>query len=127
MNCREIKDRLTTGADRPSGEAEKHLLTCESCARLAERMRLAGELLSKHHGGIEPDEHFATRVTARLHVAPATRLGWAAIRVLPATLALLLLLAWMTWQSTPAPGNLFQESPTDDLLTWVLDRAGEER
>ena len=49
-------------------------------------------------------------------------LGWAAARVLPATLALLAVLAWLSWtvppETTTAQTVL---SPTDDLLTWVLD------
>jgi hypothetical protein len=126
MNCHDARERLTAEAGEPGGPVAGHLKACPACARFAERMRVARELLREHHGNVEPDAHFATRVAARLTREPASRLGWAAVRVLPATLALLLVLAWLSWQTTPDPASLLAESPTDDLLTWVLDRAGEQ-
>jgi predicted anti-sigma-YlaC factor YlaD len=125
MDCHDAKNHLTAGAGDPEGGIAAHLETCPACTRFAERLRLARELLREHHGHIEPDAHFAGRIAARLSDEPTARLGWAAVRVLPATIALLLVLAWVTWQATPGPASLFDESPTDDLLTWVLDQTGD--
>lgn len=125
MNCHDARSRLTAESGEPDSVIAEHLKTCPACARFAVRMRVAHELFREHHGKIEPDAHFAGRIAARLSDAPATRLGWAAVRLLPATVALLLVLAWVSWQATPDPASLFDESPTDNLLTWVLDPTGD--
>jgi predicted anti-sigma-YlaC factor YlaD len=125
MNCQDARDRLTERADEPSGPVSEHLKDCAACARFAERIGLARELFREHRADVEPDAHFANRVAARLSAEPTARLGWAAARVLPATLALLLVLVWLSWQSAQGPASVSVESPTEDLLTWVLDRAGE--
>ena len=126
MNCNDTRNRLTAEIGEPEGVIAEHLTACPACARFAERLRVAREMFREHHGNIEPDAHFASRIAARLRDEPATRLGWAAARVLPATIALLLVLAWVAWQATPNPASLLEESPTDDLLTWVLDQAGDD-
>jgi predicted anti-sigma-YlaC factor YlaD len=125
MNCHDARNRLTAGAGEPEGVIAEHLKACPACARYAGRMRVARELFREHHGDIEPDAHFAARIAARLSSEPASRLGWAAVRLLPATISLLLVLAWVSWQVTPNPASLFDESPTDNLLTWVLDQTGD--
>ena len=125
MNCHDARNRLTAGAGEPKGAIAEHLKACPACARFGGRMRVARELFREHHGNIEPDAHFAGKIAARLSSEPASRLGWAAVRLLPATIALLLVLAWVSWQGTPDPASLFSESPTDNLLTWVLDQAGD--
>jgi hypothetical protein len=61
-------------------------------------------------------------VVARLPRTADASFAWAALRLLPVTLALLLALAWLSWRTAegePAPG------PTEDVLAWVIDRAGE--
>jgi hypothetical protein len=125
MNCHDARNRLTAGTGGPERAVAEHLKACPACARFAGRMRIARELFREHHGNVEPDAHFAGRIAARLRDQPTTRLGWAAVRMLPATVALLLVLAWVSWQATPDPASLFEESPTDDLLTWVLDPTGD--
>jgi len=126
MKCHEVRDRLVSEAAGPTGPVGVHLGHCPSCARFAERASAARELLRDHHAGIEPDAHFASRVAARLNGTPAARLGWAAARLLPATVVLLFVLAWLSWQTTSSPASMFDESPTEDLLTWVIDRAGQK-
>jgi predicted anti-sigma-YlaC factor YlaD len=125
MNCHDARNRLTAGAGEPEGVIAAHLKACRACARFAGRLRVARELFREHHGDIEPDAHFAVRIAARVSTEPASKLGWAAVRLLPATIALLLVLAWVSWQATPGPTSLFDESPTDNLLTWVLDQTGD--
>ena len=125
MNCHDARNRLTAGVGKPEGTIAEHLKACRACARFAGRLQVARELFREHHGDIEPDARFAVRIAARVSTEPASKLGWAAVRLLPATVALLLVLAWVSWQATPDPASLFDESPTDNLLTWVLDPTGD--
>lgn len=78
-------------------------------------------LLRAHHGGVEPDPGFADRVVAHLAREPGDPFGWAVMRILPATLALALLLAWWTATNTPDPTALLLESPAENPLGWVAD------
>ena len=122
LTCRQVRDRLQVRVGEPAGPVARHLNDCGGCARFAERLRAARELLREHHAGIEPDGHFTDRVVARLNGEPASPLGWAAMRVLPATLALLVVLAWVSWNVVPdSTAAQTVVSPTEDLLTWVLD------
>jgi len=123
MDCSELRAQLTD-ARAPAGEIAEHLAACAACARFAERLSLARELLSADRADARPDAHFAERVRARLVVEPAADLGWAALRVLPATLALLLILAWLSFQATSRVEASVETSPTEDLLTWTLELAG---
>jgi len=95
--------------------------------RLAKRLAAAQELFRDHHGNVEPDAFFADRVVARLPSQSEAALGWAVARMLPATLALLLVLVWLSWQTAPVGDAAVEVSPTEDVLAWVLDRAGEDR
>ena len=83
--------------------------------------------LREHHGNVEPDAAFAARVAARLPQGSAEVLGWAASRLLPATLALALVLAWFALGAAPVQPTANEDSaPTDDLVGWVLERSGEQ-
>jgi len=120
-SCREIRVRLesaTSGNHRRDIDA--HLRDCADCARFASRLDAVRHALTGHHADVEPDAGFAGRVAARLRHDPADVLGWAAVRLLPATLVLLAALAWIAFQTTATPSDLLSESPTDDLLTWVI-------
>jgi len=120
-SCREIRDRLesATSGD-PRRDIDAHLRDCADCARFASRLDAVRRAFAGHHAEVEPDAGFAGRVAARLRHAPADVLGWAAVRLLPATLVLLAALAWIAFQTTAMPSDLLAESPTDDLLTWVI-------
>ena len=122
VSCHQVRDRLAAGRTaEPGTPLAGHLASCAACARFAERIGVARRILAEQHGAFEPDEQFANRVTARLRIEPTADLGWAALRVLPATLALLLVLAWLSWQVTPATEARAVSSPTDDLLSWILE------
>ena len=123
MSCDDIRIRLTSG-NTEALEVSEHVARCDACERYAARIGIARQLFREHHGNVEPDEHFAGRVAARLHVQPAPMLGWAAVRILPATFALLMILAWLSWQATSHPASSFLASPTEDPLGWVLDPTG---
>ncbi len=127
MKCRELRDRLTNG-DGPREAFEDHLGTCEACSLFAARLDEARRALNDHHAGVEPNAAFAARVVSHLPAGePDDALSWAALRVLPATLALLLALVWLAVQTSPDPSSLFSESPTDDVLSWVADLSEVDR
>lgn len=85
------------------------------------KMELAKRALRDHHAGVEPDPGFVTRVKARLPVA-LDPLRWAAVRLLPAGLALALVLGMLVWRELPASGT----APTsvDELAAWMVDPFG---
>jgi hypothetical protein len=109
----------TLGEASAAGVA-RHLKDCVACSRYAERLGAAGVLLRDHHAELAPPAGFTARVGAALP-APAGLLGWAALRVLPATLALVLVLSGWCWLEAPWPSVPLGESATDDLLSWVLE------
>ena len=130
MNCGELRDRLTQNAnERHDPARERHLEQCSACRTYAERLATARQLLRAHHGNVEPDAGFSSRVIARLPKSPTEALGWAAVRFLPATVALALVLVWFTFQATPQPTEAASATlaPTEDLLSWVIDPSGDEQ
>lgn len=126
MDCRRVRDRLMDGAGERGTEMIEHLDACAACAAFARRLGEAEALLRAHHAGVEPDAAFAARVVARLP-EPSELLGWAALRLLPATLALALVLTAWCVLATPGPSSLVEETPTDDVLAWVVATEEEER
>lgn len=123
MSCSEIRDRLASGS-AGAPEVSAHLERCEACSRYSARVSAARRIFREHHANVEPDIHFADRVVAHLGLEAGPTLGWAARRVLPATFALLLVLAWMSWQATLDSAPSVLASPTEDPLGWVLDPTG---
>ena len=123
MTCNDVRKRLTAG-DARGDEALRvgeHLGSCASCASYARRVQGVRRLFREHHAGLQPDPSFATRVARELRPEPQDLLAWAAVRMLPATAALLAVLIWLSVQTTTAPAALLDESPTDDLLSWVIE------
>lgn len=90
----------------------------ESHERRADLLRRA---LREHHARVEPDPGFAARVVARLPAAPDP-LRWAAVRLLPAGLALALLLALMVWRELPAAAAA--PATVDELAAWMVEPGG---
>ena len=86
---------------------------------LQARLAQARLYFERHHANVQPDPAFVDRVTASL--APADLLGWAAWRLLPASVALVLVLAWFSLQTGPELELEVSESPMDNLLSWVLE------
>ncbi len=124
MNCDKARGELmrTDRADLKV-EVAAHLDECESCAAFLHNFELAEASLRDHRSEHLPDARFAQRVSAA--VANETdQLGWAAARLLPAALALTLVLTAWAWLATPSPSMLVEQSPTDDLLSWVLQENG---
>jgi hypothetical protein len=125
--CNEIRDRLI--AAEPGAVTDdllRHLDRCPDCRRFAERARAARDYLRAHHAGVQPDPAFATRVAARLPEDAAGVLGWAALRVIPATLVLILVLGWFAIRPPAAsPTAAEQAAPTEDLVA-LIQALGEE-
>lgn len=128
MSCKKLRDHLTLSAGQPLPEPlRRHLGECAPCRRYAERVDAARSILRDHRAEVEPDPGFAIRVAARLREEPSEMLGWAAQRLLPATLALLLVLAWFAFSATPDTTYAEEEpTPTEDLFTWVLEPSGDQ-
>lgn len=125
MTCDEIRSRLMVveGPVPASEPIAAHLEECAACREFAGRLELARDALRAHASDHQPDPLFARRVSAALPSGPDL-LGWAALRLLPATLGLALALSACCWLATPAPGELVEPSPTDDLLAWALSEDG---
>ena len=111
---------MKTGARTVPAGARAHIETCESCSGFAGRLLAAEEVLGEPRAEHLPDDWFAARVRNSLP-DNAQLVGLAAMRFLPATLALTLVLSVWCWLATPGPGSLFEQSPTDDLLAWTLE------
>jgi hypothetical protein len=105
-----------------SSHGIKHHDACAECAAFARRLVLAREALGEPAASadaMEPDGSFALRVVQRLP-RPAEVLGWAALRSLPAAVALVLALLWLGISQPPEPGDLLAESPSADaVLTYA--------
>ena len=127
MDCHDVRRRLAETNAPASGEVREHLERCARCARYADRAHAAREIFREHHARVEPDAGFASRVALRLESDTSQALGWAAARLLPATLALVIVLAWLSLQATEAPASTTEVAPTDDLVSWVIEQSGENR
>jgi predicted anti-sigma-YlaC factor YlaD len=120
MQCHEVRERLTS---KNGAGDERHLTDCSACRRYAGRLQAARQYFEAHHGGVQPDGAFVARVSQRLKGGPAAALGWAAWRLLPATLALALVLAWFAFQTAPSPTQASESlAPTEDLIGWLLEQ-----
>ncbi|MGB6640723.1 MAG: hypothetical protein WBG67_08115, partial [Thermoanaerobaculia bacterium] len=79
MNCAQVRKRLADEqVETPSAGVLEHLAECPGCARFADRLRMATELLRDDHARVIPDAGFAARVVASLPSSSPEVLGWAA-------------------------------------------------
>ena len=126
MNCKRVREILTAEAAPAGPGVPRHLEGCEECRRFARRMEAVRLELRRPQAALEPDASFSARVLGRLPgqpAPPATELlGWAALRLLPLTLMLALLLGGWSLFSGPAPEALLT-SVDQDPIAWIL---GEE-
>jgi hypothetical protein len=114
MDCGTVKDRLVA-ARPPDANTLAHLAGCPECSAFAGRLEAVREAFRQPGIPVQPDSGFALRVVARLP-SPAQVLGWAALRALPAALALALALAWMGLSQPPSPLSVLTQEPSLDLL-----------
>ena len=122
MSCSVVRARLLATSGVAAERDRAHVEGCQACRRFVRRLEAVEALLGERPAEITPDPAFAARVLDRLPAAPADEIGRAALRLLPAALALALVLAGWCLLATPAPRSLLApESPTEDLVAWVID------
>jgi hypothetical protein len=121
MRCTEIRDQvIRQGGEAPAAgplgaEIAAHLGSCAACARYAARLAEARTLLARE-GGFLPDAGFARRVIARLP-SSAQVLGWAALRALPAAIAIALAIgAFGVLQTPSAESSLLNDDASPEVL-----------
>ena len=121
--CSRARQELMRGVDRVPADVAGHLESCDDCAAFAARFAVARDGLHRHRAVATPDAGFAARVTAALPMdkAGGEAMSRAAARLLPATLALALLLGAWCWLGTSSPASLAESASGDDVLAWVLD------
>ncbi len=138
MNCQEARDQLIKegSARAAAGPVAKHLTQCSGCADYANRLEVVRQHLRDHHAGVEPDAGFSSRVVAALPAAPDI-LGWAAVKLLPAAIAIVIVLGGWCYLDAHRPADLFEragmsgetesidQAPTEDPLSWILASNGE--
>ena len=90
--------------------------------------------LRDRHAGIEPDAHFAARVMARLPRNAAWSIGWAAVRVLPVSIAIAMALTITvvatgraTDRTTASVAVSATSQSGSDPLEWLLEGREERR
>jgi len=128
MDCREAREQLTRSAGESQGAAlREHVGACPECGRYRERSEAARDWFRQHQAEVEPNAGFAARVAARIDERPVDVLGWAAVRLLPATLVLVVVLGWLASGRSPDFASIDAGDSGDDLLTWVLDGSEVER
>lgn len=118
MNCRQAK-ALLSGSQPESPSVRAHLADCASCAGFRQRLEAAHRGFEDHHTLVSAPPDFAARLRAALP-RDEDLLGWAALRLLPATLGLVLLLSLLNWQR----GDVLEDEivdPTSAVLSWVLE------
>ena len=123
MNCKHVREIIASKRSPLGQDIARHLEDCVPCQRFAERMDAVRLELRRHQTVVEPDGSFSARVLERLSPQPsqpATELlGWAALRLLPVTLVLALLLGGWSLVSGPNPETLLT-SVDQDPLAWIL-------
>ena len=127
-NCAQVRGSLLDQRNKSRISArlvDQHLEACPACADFSQRARQAVEALGERRSALVADAGFAARVVQSLPEPSEDFLGWAALRALPAALALSLVLGAWCWSATGAPATLLEEAPTDDLIGWVLEDGGE--
>jgi len=114
---------MLIGPDANLGAVRRHVADCDECGHFNQRLEAVERALGNHHLQVAPPTGFAGRIRARLP-SNDDPLAWAALRLLPATLGLVLLLSWLNFHGS----ERFEaevEDPTTAVLTWVIDPLGE--
>jgi hypothetical protein len=127
MNCRELRNTWQAGQTSQPKKLLTHLTVCDACAEYTRRIEVARQLFAAHQGNLEPDAGFVSRVVTHIPQDPIDVMGWAVARLLPATLLLVLILAWFALNAAPVITDVAEsQAPTDDLLGWVTDQSEVE-
>jgi len=128
MNCTQVRDALMQAGPAAGGaasgsrpEVTAHLRRCASCHGFAARIDSVRHGLREHHAGIQPDAGFAGRLQQRLGDDTPEVLGRTALRLLPLSAAVLLLLLWVSARTSPVAETPASLAATEDAyISWVL-------
>lgn len=110
----------------------RHRADCAVCREMSARLDALRQEARSLHAGVQPDAGFSAGVLQRIEATPDSVeiLGWAAWRMLPAAMVLLVtLLAWgssVGWTPERVEILLLQESPSHIAVELLLS-AEEER
>ncbi len=121
MKCRTARRAMDAPGTTRNADLNRHVAECDECRRLMAALSETSSMLRSRHAGVVPDAGFATRVRARLQREPAQVVGTAALRLLPVTVVILVLLSWLAFTATPQADTASGEAPTEDVLAWVLE------
>jgi len=121
MNCRTARRAMDDPGNSREVDLTRHLAGCDDCRKLKAVLDEAGSMLRSRHAGVVPDATFATRVRARLHREPSQLLGMAALRLLPVTILILVVISWLAFTAAPQVEQVSSDAPTEDVLAWVLE------
>ena len=122
MKCRRARQLLS--AQDPSRELRSHVAACPECDSFRRRVDAVVGALGDHHVAITPPPDFVARV--RRSLQDDDPLAWAALRLLPATLGLVLLLSWLNLRAVEPAATESTDDPTTVVLNWVLDPAPDD-
>lgn len=118
MRCRHAR-RLLTETAAPSSELRQHVADCAPCAAYQRRHETVLRALGDHRAVITPPAGFAARVRSRLQPA-GDPIGWAALRLLPVSLVLVLLLSWLNLRLAGEESATLTD-PTTAVLSWAIE------
>jgi len=127
MRCADVRRMLMDGTVATSAaratELDAHLAGCADCRAFAARREAVRAGLRAHQFEHVPDAAFAARVTAALP-GPTEVLGWAAMRLLPAALALALLVSWYGATRGPSVADVLLH-PDDPQVLALFTLGGD--
>jgi hypothetical protein len=86
-----------------------------------DRLRQARLYFERHHANVEPDAGFAGRVASRLSRGRAEMLGWAALRLLPVSLLIAIVLGWTSLRTEAWKEASVRQVADEDVIAWILD------
>ena len=125
MSCRTLRRALDERGALAATDPRfaNHLAGCAECRAVVARFEAARDLLATPKEELAPPPGFAQRVVVSLP-RRAELLGWAALRLLPVSLALAVVAGYLV-ATTPAPFDLPPGSGSDaELLVWLVLAAG---
>ncbi len=129
--CDHLREHLLRHGPEAAGSTRQaHLKICASCRGFAGRLARVRRGLRHHHAGVEPDPGFTARLRGRLDQGTgASALGRFALRLLPVSAALLLLLILMATRAAPLQAPMSGEDTQEAYISWLLqaDASGEDR
>lgn len=129
MKCQTFRERWVQrdmAATTEDAELLSHRAQCTACRETATRLDAVRQEMRSVQADIQPDAGFSARVVQRIETPPdhVEILGWAAWRILPAAMGLLVaLLAWgssVGWTPDRPEMRLLGEDPAQVAVELLL-------